>query len=147
MQMEIFLNGRDTKGTCGFPGRQGIFRRFPAPPVASCPGQTRPLGSDSVRAIWRYAQKTPENPQCLPGKPHVPSAVPRLFKRSRKRKKLAMFWKLGETLSRTGFTASAVNLFVRRSKKNEFELFWGNETGGGGKVGRDVSEAFGFLSR
>ena len=47
----------------------------------------------------------------------------------------------------TGFTASAVNLFVRRSKKNEFELFWGNETGGCGKVGRDVSEAFGFLSR
>lgn len=37
--------------------------------------------------------------------------------------------------------------FVRKSKKNEFELFWGNETGGGGKVGRDVSEAFGFLSR
>ena len=39
------------------------------------------------------------------------------------------------------------SVFVRRSKKNEFELFWGNETGGGGKVGRDVSEAFGFLSR
>ena len=39
------------------------------------------------------------------------------------------------------------SVFVRKSKKNEFELFWGNETGGGGKVGRDVSEAFGFLSR
>ena len=87
MQMEIFFKGRDTKGTSGFPGRQGIFLRFPAPPVASCPGQTRPLGSDSVRAIWRYAQKTPENPQCLPGKPLDPSVVPRLFKRSRKRKR------------------------------------------------------------
>ena len=98
MQMEIFLNGRDTKGTCGFPGRQGIFRRFPAPPVASCPGQTRPLGSDSVRAIWRYAQKTPENPQCLPGKPHVPlGCTPAVQKKSQTKE--------------TGFTASAVNPF------------------------------------
>ncbi len=134
MQMEIFLNGRDTKGTCGFPGRQGIFRRFPAPPVASCPGQTRPLGSDSVRAIWRYAQKTPENPQCLPGKPHVPSAVPGCSK------------EVANERNRIHSICSE-SCFVRRSKKNEFELFWGNETGGGGKVGRDVSEAFGFLSR
>ena len=111
MQMEIFFKGRDTKGTSGFPGRQGIFLRFPAPPVASCPGQTRPLGSDSVRAIWRYAQKTPENPQCLPGKPLVPSAVPRSFKRSRKRKRPAPFMEVRRTLSRTGFTASAVNPF------------------------------------